>query len=160
MYRWKCQVDASWKSAAEGVGVGFVLFEEERVIMVGLRKIMRTMSPLQAEAEGLIWAMKEMIHCGFKQVRFESDCQQLVRIIQHCTPWPVLEPDLDEIDFLRSEFSEFSLSFIARSENICADCLVKASRPRDNLFSFVDVKVPIWLAHEASLFEPFQKFNK
>lgn len=76
--RWKCQVDASWKSTTKGVGVGFVLLDDDRVIMVGLRNYTRAASPLQAEAEGLSWAMKELLHRDFKDVRFESDCQQLV----------------------------------------------------------------------------------
>lgn len=118
------------------------------------RKYVRVASPLQAEAEGFSWAMKEIIQRGFKHVRFESDCQQLVRITQQSSAWPALEPEMDEIDFFRSEFSKFSLSYLARSENIHADCLAKASLSRDNLFSFVDVKVPPWLVHEASLFEP------
>lgn len=155
--QWKCQVDASWQSATEGVGVGFVLFEDERVIMVGLRKYMLVASPLQAEAECLSWAMKEIIQRGFKQVRFESTCQQLVHITQQSSAWPALEPEMDEIDFFRSEFS---LSYLARSENIYADCLAKANLSRYNLFSFVDVKVPPWLVHEASLFTlNFYQFN-
>ncbi|KAF3611741.1 hypothetical protein DY000_02046705 [Brassica cretica] len=76
--RWKCQVDASWKSTTKGVGVGFVLLDDDRVIMVGLRNYTRAASPLQVEAEGLSWAMKELLHRDFKDVRFESDCQQLV----------------------------------------------------------------------------------
>lgn len=151
--KWKCQIDASWKSETEGAGVGFVLLEEERVILFGCRKFLRAQSPLQAEAEGLCWTMKEMIHHGFHHVSFESDCQQLVCILHNTTPWPALEPELDEIDSLRLEFSEFSISYVSRLENIRADCLAKACRSRSIPFSFVDVKAPYWLAHETCLYE-------
>lgn len=125
--RWKCQIDASWKSTTEGVGVGFVLFEDERIILFGCKKYLLAASPLQAEAEGLCWAMKEISQHGFPQVKFESDFQQLVQILNKSDQWPAIELEVDEINSLHSEFSEFSLSYIARSANIRADCLAKTS---------------------------------
>lgn len=91
---------------------------------------------------------------GISEVCFETDCQQLVRLIQTPQEWPALSSELDEIDFLCSEFLSFSIKFIRRSENIRADCLSKAGRSRESEFCFLDSKTPPWLALEACLFEP------
>ncbi|KAG2281389.1 hypothetical protein Bca52824_052609 [Brassica carinata] len=104
--KWRCQVDASWKDKNEGASWGFILFEEQQVKLVGVRK------------------------------------------------GNSLGPELDEIDFLSSEFSSCSIRFIRRTENVRADCLAKAGRSRAPDFCYLDTKIPPWLAHEACLFEP------
>ncbi|CAN7120366.1 unnamed protein product [Brassica rapa subsp. narinosa] len=38
VYRWRCQVDASWKEKEEGAELGFILFEDNHVRLVGLKK--------------------------------------------------------------------------------------------------------------------------
>ncbi|KAF3572551.1 hypothetical protein F2Q69_00058189 [Brassica cretica] len=60
--QWICQVDASWISSRETSGL---------------------------EAEGLIWAMQESLNRGYMSLHFESDCQQLVNLIQRDDEeWP------------------------------------------------------------------------
>lgn len=144
---------SSWKEQEEGTGLGFVLLEDSRIRLIGARRWNKTSSPLHAEAEGLSWAMKETRKLGASEVHFESDCQQLVRLIQEPQEWPALGAELDDIDFLSSEFDSFSISFIRRSENIRADYLSKAGRSRDSDFCFIGDTVPPWLAHEASFLE-------
>lgn len=144
--------DASWKDENDGAGWGFIFFEDQQVKWIGTRKGSR--ASLHAEAEGLCWAMKETRRLGYEEVCFESDCQQLVCLIQTLKEWPALGPELDEIDFLSSEFSSFFVRFIHRSDNIHADYLSKAGRSRASGFCFLDNKIPSWLAHEACLFEP------
>ncbi|CAG7885458.1 unnamed protein product, partial [Brassica rapa] len=56
VYRWRCQVDASCKEKEEGAGLGFILFEDNHVRLVGLKKGPLAASPLHAEAESLAWA--------------------------------------------------------------------------------------------------------
>lgn len=79
---WICQVDGSWSAKEEWMGLGFILFSNDEVIMEGQRCCSRAQSPLHAEAESLIWALKEVSDRGFHRVWFDSDCQQLVNIIR------------------------------------------------------------------------------
>ena len=98
--------------------------------------------------------MEELSSRGFKQVRFESVCQQLIHIINFSKQWPALEPQLDVIESLRATFTSFTFSFISRSLNIRADSLAKEARLRDSHFSIVDIVFPEPLAHEASMLGP------
>lgn len=152
--KWTCQVDASWKAKDEGAGLGFILFEDNQVRLVGLRNGSPTASPLHAEAESICWALKEIKKLGVCEVLLNSDCQLLVNLINNPQEWPALGPELDEIDFLCSEFSFLSVKFIRRTENVRADCLSKAGRSREPGFCFVGDNAPSWLAHEACLSRP------
>ncbi|CAN6982543.1 unnamed protein product, partial [Brassica oleracea var. botrytis] len=73
--------------------------------------------------------MEELSSHGFKQVRFESDCQQLIHIIKSSKQWPALEPQLDSYQ-KKKTFTSFTFSFISRSLNIRADSLAKEARLR------------------------------
>ncbi|KAF2592512.1 hypothetical protein F2Q70_00044192 [Brassica cretica] len=152
-HQWRCQVDASWVEASDGIGMGFVLFEQEVEVLRGRCKGPQTETPLHAEAESLCWAMKEVNNRGCRRINFESDCQQLVHIIQRKKQWPALEPVLDEIKAMNALFKDLSLMFISRSANVRADNLAKEARAREQCFSFYEVKDPIRLAIEASLYE-------
>lgn len=153
--RWRCQVDASWAHDDTGVGLGFILFDENTEIMRGQWKQINAVSPLHAEAESLVWAMEELSGRGFKQVCFESDCQELVQIITNSKHWPALDPELDAIEALRVSFISFSLRFISCSLNIRADSLAKEARARELNYLCVASLVPTPLAPEASTIGPF-----
>lgn len=157
--RWRCQIDASWIQQGDGTGLSFILYEEDSVIIEGQRSCRHSNSPLHAEAECLVWAMEELSGRGFKHVSFESNCQQLVQIIQSSKLWSALEPELDDIEILRSSFSFFSLCFIStslntrsRSLNTRVDSLAKEVRSRD--LNFVDIEVLQQLAPAASMLGP------
>ncbi|KAG2250894.1 hypothetical protein Bca52824_081030 [Brassica carinata] len=153
--RWRCQVDASWSETSDGIGMGFVLFEQEVEVLRGQCKGPQTESPLHAETKSLCWAMTEVSERRVLRVSFESDCQQLVHIIQQNKQWPALDAELDEVETMKSAFKEFSISFISRSANVCGDGLAKDVRSRVQRSSFVEVKDPLRLAIEASLYETF-----
>lgn len=87
--------------------MGLVLYEQETEVLRGQCKGSQTESPLHAEAESLCWAMKEIRSRGLARVSFESDCQQLVHIIQQKKEWPALDPELDDIQALRFSFNVF-----------------------------------------------------
>ncbi|XP_056864246.1 uncharacterized protein LOC130511334 [Raphanus sativus] len=152
--KWICQVDASWKDENEGTGLGFILFEDRRMKLLGIKHYDKVASPIHAEAEALSWALRETRKIGVCEVIVESDCQQLVHLINMPQEWPALGPELDEIDFLCSEFSSISTVFIKRLFNSRADCLSKAGRSRAPNFCYLGDKAPPWLANEASLCEP------
>lgn len=145
--KWRCQVDASWIAVSDSIGMGFVLLEEDRPILYGARGNLRAETPLHAEAEGLLWATQEMIKTGNREVHFESDCEQLVKLIQKEEDWPALAPELDEIKALSTEFLEFSIRPIRRSLNVRADHLAKGGRSRG--INFVNRFAPCWLASHA-----------
>ena len=152
---WRCQVDASWSEKSDGIGMGFVLYDQEVEVLNGSRKGPQTESPLHTEAESLVWAMKEVSDRLVACVMIESDCQQLINIIQQKKLWPSLDPELDEIEALKNTFNAVSFKFISRSANVRADGLAKDARSRVQSFSLVEVKDPLRLALEASLYETF-----
>ncbi|XP_013594867.1 PREDICTED: uncharacterized protein LOC106303041 [Brassica oleracea var. oleracea] len=132
---WKCQVDASWIEDQGDTGLGFVLLDDERTILFGFKGNISSASPLHAEAEGIIWAMQEILKSGGREIQILSDSLAL---------------ELDEIKALSSDFSSFSISAIPRSQNARADRLAKGGRLR-KLNPSVSAFAPIWLAPEASL---------
>lgn len=133
--------------------MGFVLLDQEKEVIRGQCKGTQTESPLQAEAECLCWAMKEVSKRGLSQVTFESDCQQLVHIIQQKKHWHALDPELDVIEAMIPSFNVCYFKFISRSANVRADSLAKDVRSRVRSFSFFEVKDLQRLAVETSLYE-------
>ncbi|KAF3581836.1 hypothetical protein DY000_02031549 [Brassica cretica] len=152
---WRCQVDASWLETSDGVGMGFILYEQETQVLRVQGKRSQTDSPLHAEAKCLCWVMKEIRNRGLARVYFESDCQQLVHIIQQKKKWPALEPVLQDIQAIKSSVDVFSLKYIPRSANVRSDGLSKDARSRVQSFSSFKIMDTLRLAVEASLYEHF-----
>ena len=149
--KWRCQVDSSWKSTTEATGLGFVLLKDDAPTLFGVKGDIKTSSPLHAEAEGMLWAMQELLTAGWREVHLESDCEQLVKLVYLEEEWPALAAEFDEIKALCNDFLSCSISFILRSENICADHLAKGARSREINSDFVSGFAPSWLAIEAGL---------
>ena len=76
---------------------------------------------------------------------FESDCLQLVRLIEEEEEWLSLMAEFDEFLTLRSRFLLCSISFVSRLKNVRADRLAKGARSRGFCFSHVNSEVPTWL---------------
>ena len=110
-----------------------------------------TKSPLQAEAEGLLWAMQEILNFGRREMVFETECEQLVKLIQKKEDWPALALELDEIQALSKEFSEIYVAYIPRSLNFRADSFAKGARSCASDTAFVNPFAPSWLAPQAKL---------
>ncbi|KAF2617184.1 hypothetical protein F2Q68_00038308 [Brassica cretica] len=127
---------------------------QERQLCSGAKRVNTTESPLHAEAEGLIWAMQESLNRGYMSLHFESDCQQLVNLIQRDDEeWPALTPELDEFKALCTSFDTFSIAYVSRSLNIRADGLAKGVRSRDLRVPYLQRCVPWWLAPVANQME-------
>ncbi|KAF2567696.1 hypothetical protein F2Q68_00025155 [Brassica cretica] len=146
-----CQVDGSWAASDEWMGMGFVILEAEEEILQGQICTHRAQSPIHAEAEGIIWAMKEARARGLDDINFASDCQQLMNRDE---VWPALTTELDEIKYLLSKFQSVVLTFLLRSCNIRADSLAKGGRSRAHCFAVVNSLVPFLPALEARHEEP------
>lgn len=90
--------------------------------------------------------MQEIIKTGTREVRFELDCEQLVKLIHTKEEWPALAAELDEIKALSMAFLEISITNISRLLNVCADCLAKGGRSRVSNHPYVERSAPCWLA--------------
>lgn len=152
--RFICQIDGSWSDKDEWMGLGFVLFQENTAILQGQKCTPRGQAPIHAEAEGIIWAMREVKDKGFDGIEFISDCQQLINLIIRNEEWPALAPELDDIKLLSSYFQDISISFAPRSDTLRADSLAKGGRSRAMSFAVVDILVHPIPALEAGRIEP------
>ncbi|CAA7053039.1 unnamed protein product [Microthlaspi erraticum] len=145
-----CQVDASWGIYSYFIGMGLVLDHESGDNVYGASARSQVLSPLHAEFAALIWAMKVALQLGYTSLSFETDCLQLVTIIEE-EDWPSLASELDEFQLIHASFIYFSLSFIPRLCNVCADCLSKGERACGFSFTHVNPSIPSWAALEAVL---------
>ena len=153
MTGFRCQVDASWVHEGQKSGMGFILRDGEKKILVGMKNCPNLTSPLQAEAEGLSWAMKKMLEEGHVSVHFETDCAQLIKLIQSLEEWPAMAVTIEDILIISIGFVHFSISYLPCGKNQRADGLAKAARAGSDCFSITFVETPVWLAHVARLLE-------
>lgn len=94
--------------------------------MVG-RNQRRRISPLHSELEALIWAMECMLQLSTCQSS-GSDCKDLVAMIKDPGAWSSFSTELKELMKFKERFTEFSLIFSPRSQNLSADSLAKTAR--------------------------------
>lgn len=127
-----------------------MLLEDGVPKLYGTKGDIKTALPLHAKAEGLVWAMQELLKTGKREIHLESDCAQLVKLIQMEEEWPALASEMDEIKALFNDFLSCLISFIPRSKNVRADHLVKGARSRVNS-AYVNCFAPCWLAIETGL---------
>ncbi|CAA7058561.1 unnamed protein product [Microthlaspi erraticum] len=132
----RCQVDASWVHNNPTFGGGLVLDIDEDT---GSFASTQVLTPLHAEFHSLIWAMKAIRQLGYVSVSFETDCLQLVKLVEEKEEdWPSLASELEDFRFTRLTFLSFSLTFIPRIVNVRADSLAKEARTRGSCFSHVN----------------------
>ncbi|CAG7888344.1 unnamed protein product [Brassica rapa] len=129
-----------------------ILTTEDGVTTFGSFASNCVLTPLHAEFQTLLWAMKSSIQLDHSAVTFETGCLQLVNILEEDEEdkWPSLLAEFDEFHFIRSMFAFCSFSFIPRSLNFRADHLAKGARSRGLPFSHVNTQLPSWMAHEAN----------
>ena len=78
--RW-CFTDGSWKEGDSFSGQGWLSTLEGFDGLLGARNVRASLSPLHAEIEALLWAMECMRNLRQFQVRFATDCSQLVKMV-------------------------------------------------------------------------------
>ena len=135
-----CKVDASWHKTSQFFGGGFHLKDEAGRETFGSFGSNQTVSPIQAEFRALLWAMNSVLLLGHHTMSFESDCLQLVNLLneeQEEEEWPALLAELEEFQILHSSFTIFSIRFIPRTLNSRADLLAREARSRNTVFSHV-----------------------
>ena len=113
----------------------------------------QVLSPLHVEFSSLLWIMEYSLHLIIMSMNFESNCLQMVNLINDEEECSSLVSEWNELVHLRSSFTDFSLSYIFRNSNIRADLLAKDARIQNSKFSHINSMIPVWLALKANLFE-------
>ncbi|KAG7559476.1 Ribonuclease H-like superfamily [Arabidopsis thaliana x Arabidopsis arenosa] len=86
---YRCFVDGSWKESDKFSGTGwFCTSSNGEPPTMGAANLRRSLSPLHAEVEALLWAMKCMIGADHQEVAFFTDCLDLVKMVSSPTEWP------------------------------------------------------------------------
>ncbi|XP_010501946.1 PREDICTED: uncharacterized protein LOC104779285 [Camelina sativa] len=113
-----CYVDGSWKTTDFFAGRGwFCMSPWDDAPTMGVANFRRSLSPLHAEVEALIWAMRCMIGADNQSVVFLTDCSDLVKMVSSPSEWPAFTPYLEDIQADREDFVSFSLVYVSRSQN-------------------------------------------
>ena len=146
----RCQVDESWVTNSNVFSGGFVFYFEPGSHTYGSLGMQQVSSPHHAEFNILLCAMKYSLQLSYTSMSFNSDCLQLVKLINEEGDWPSLASEWNEFSFLVSDFHEFSISFIPRNRNVRADLLAKGARLQNSIFSHVNPLIPTWLAPHAN----------
>ncbi|XP_010431405.1 PREDICTED: uncharacterized protein LOC104715719 [Camelina sativa] len=142
----RCFVDGSWKSGDRFAGAGWVCTKpQDPMPSMGATNFRRSLSPLHAEVEAFIWAMRCMIGHDYHDVAFYSDCADLVKMVSSPKDWPAFSTYLEDITMDREEFYSFSLSFIPRTANVKADLLARCARTSPHNVLYVNNFPPHWL---------------
>ena len=154
LHKPRCQVDASWATNQFTFGGGFVMELEDGSTISGSLGGKQVLTPLHAEMNALLWAMRNSLHLRHDNMHFESDCMQMVKLLEEEDYWPSLASEWEEFFHLRFLFTSFSLSFISRVFNVKADLFAKGARAKVSEFSHVNIMVPTGLNFQPNPPEP------
>ncbi|KAG7598158.1 Ribonuclease H domain [Arabidopsis suecica] len=153
----ECQIDASWHSEDSLSGHGWVLVDQDRILQLGLMSSRRSLSPLHAEIDSLLWAMECLISLGITNGAFASDCSDMISIVDNQDAWPSFAAEMASFRSLVCFFPSFSIRFVPRSFNTRADCLAKKARARNSLFSHMWlVRLLVWVICSKKFFKTYK----
>lgn len=147
----RCYVDGAWKEQDPFTGQGwFYRNERSTDTMMGAMSIRRSLSPLHAECEALIWAMECMKTLHISEVVFATDCSQLVKMVSTPTEWPAFTTHMEEFLRCKEYFSTFTIQHIPRAQNTMADKLARGARTQPSAMVYVDSDLPRWFSAQES----------
>ena len=145
----RCMIDGSWTHNALFNGYGWTWINSRGVTqLLGARNQRRRISPLHSELEALSWAMECMLQVSTCQ-SFGTDCKDLISMTKDPGAWPNFSTELEEFLKLKIRFTEFSIVFVPRSENISSDSLAKIARSFHRELYYIGCSVPVWLPPQA-----------
>jgi len=147
-----CFIDGSWHEAEARSGHGWLVSCGGRLLHLGLKGSRRSLSPLHAELETLLWSMKCLVAIPMTSILILTDCSDLLEMTSNPEEWPTFSAELRDFVYYRDLFACFSIKYISRSGNTSADHLAKCARVRGFCFSHVSSTVPDWLSIESSSF--------
>ena len=78
----RCHIDGAWRAQDSCTGQGWVYKAGGSTdTTIGVMSIRKSLSPLHAECETLIWAMECIKTLRISEVVFATDCSQLVKMV-------------------------------------------------------------------------------
>ncbi|KAF3598063.1 hypothetical protein DY000_02021723 [Brassica cretica] len=138
-------VDGSWTFTAQFSGLGWVWKDTMgKNQLMGTRNLRRRETTLHLELEALQWTMESMIQHSTCQ-RFETDCKDLIAIIEQPQAWSNFSTELEIIQTLRLCFSDFKISYFPRTQNETADSLARNACSLHRPLCFIGCSIPVWL---------------
>ena len=114
--------------------------------MMGAMFIRRSLSPLHAECEALIWAMECIKTVHISEVVFATDCSQLVRMVSTPTEWPAFTTHIEEFLRCKEYFPTFTIQHVPKAQNTIADKLARGAMTQPSALVYVDSVPPRWLS--------------
>ena len=145
-----CYTDGAWKEGDKFTGQGwFCRKSGSTEVMMGAMNLRRSLSPLHAECEALIWAMECMKTLQYSDVVFATDCSQLVKMVSTPEEWPAFSTHMEEFNRSKMFFPYFRIRHILRAHNTLADKLARGARSSPSALLYVDSTPPVWLARSA-----------
>lgn len=97
--------------------MGFILHDSPTPLS-GLKSCPHSLSPLHAELEALAWAMESALQRGFLHIRMETDCSEILRLLDDIDEWLPFASEIDDIVSLRSKFIDYSINCISQLNNV------------------------------------------
>ena len=139
----RCMIDGSWTHDALFSGYGWTWVSSSGALqLLGARNQRRRISPLHSELEALLWAMECMLQVSTCQ-SFGTDCKELIAMTKDPGAWPSFSTELEEFMKLKARFTEFSIVFVPRQENVSSDSLAKIARSFHRELYYIGCSVPV-----------------
>ncbi|KAG2249661.1 hypothetical protein Bca52824_089289 [Brassica carinata] len=108
----RCQVDASWVTNSTVFGGGFAVDLDNGTHLYGSIGMKQVLSPLHAEFNILLFAMRSSLQLGVTSMSFQSDCLQLVKLINDEEDWPALASEWNEFIHLLTFFTNYESKIV------------------------------------------------
>ena len=117
----------------------------------GAKNLRRSLSPLHAECEALIWAMKCMKTLQYSDVVFATECFRLVKMVSTPEEWPAFSAHLEKFNRNKTLFPDFRIRHILRAQDILADKLARGARSSLSAMFYADSILLVWLSELGDL---------
>ena len=87
--------------------------------------------------------MECMLHVSTCQ-SFGTDCKKLIAMTKDPGAWPSFSTELEEFMKMKARFTEFSIVFVPRQENVSSDSLAKIARSFHRELYYIGCSVSVW----------------
>lgn len=97
------------------------------MIWLGARAIPKLRTSLETELEAFRWAVQWSLCFQYDKLIFETDSQQVMKVIKDLEIMPTLGPVVQDIKYMLAHFAEYQVVFNNRECNRVADRVVKVA---------------------------------
>ncbi|EFH42662.1 predicted protein [Arabidopsis lyrata subsp. lyrata] len=87
----------------------------------GKTRIAKVKTVMEAELKALRWAIITMSRLQYRKIIFESDAQELIKILNSGEVRPHINPSLQDIKIMLQQFEEVKFVYSPRGGNEVAD---------------------------------------